>query len=885
MALARPTQKAVPFANSGVKNAIPETATGSNLASLQEGFPTVTMTDVDYGGMPPQGQDMNGILFDVTTAIRYQQAGGLFPYDATFAAAIDGYPLGAILTATDGSCLYQNTVSGNQTDPENGGTGWSQILSSASIAGKQDKLSPVQMDAVNSGITAARVAIYDGYAAGKQNTLTFDNAPTNGSSNPVTSDGIYAALGTKQDTITVDAVPSSGSTNPVQSGGVYDALAEKVNIDNAGNAEVIATGSAESRTLSAWMADVTEKIDKNPYKKRIVANLPFHWSDYDTCLALTGSSYLYPQGFQFDSEGNLYINYVPSTTDSGIGFILKYNSSFNYVGYCQVVYGVETMVIREQGGSKFLYNRSSLDSALYRYDITNNAWGGETLTGTKVLNRIGQEFAYDSGRWIASVIDADMGNAQSRTFFIVYDDNFNPVSSMTIPRSVVGWSIPEFSYYYYVPKMQGFAVSGDRVFVSQGASYIPSRESHHMAGDIGVTELTMEGTIVRSSLLNCDSLISRLNGIGINAQRTEAEGVVVKDGDIYSLYVVSLLNDTTGGVLIVKEFADDGEDFSDIASSYVPFNAQRFINGTYPTFYEKSIADGGVRVALNPVTGEKMTTLVQLMEFMLEYQLPRTSFYTSIFSFTPPSGFSFPSSSLVEVLNASNQTFLITVKESGSGSGVTFYSFNKNANTGLWNGTNITNFLRTSGGTVDGQIISTRGGGNYRIQNAGSDVALGGSDSNGNYGLYDNLNSQWAIGFLPTLGGDFVVRTIGGKTLQGNEGGGLEWDSTPHSQFSLPDKSTFENVTLPANTGTYTAPYDGFLNFMSQSTDTNQFLRLDNGNMRVSSYSSATSQNLAIGIPCKKGDEITVRYTAALGSGNSNTRFRFFRNVGALWEA
>lgn len=261
MALAKPTQITVPFSSNGVKNTIPETATGSNLASMQEGFPVITMTDVDQGGMPPQGQDMNGILFDVTTAIRYQQAGGLFPYDATFAQTIDGYPLGALLTAADGSCLYQNTVSGNVSDPDNGGQGWSQILSSASIAGKQDKLTPVQMDAVNSGITSARVAIYDSYAAGKQDTLTFDNTPTNGSSNPVTSDGIYTALGTKQDTITFDATPQSGSTNPVQSGGVYDALAEKVNIDNAGNAEVTATGSTTARTLADRFADVINVRD------------------------------------------------------------------------------------------------------------------------------------------------------------------------------------------------------------------------------------------------------------------------------------------------------------------------------------------------------------------------------------------------------------------------------------------------------------------------------------------------------------------------------------------------------------------------------------------------------------------------------------------------
>lgn len=42
----------------------------------------------------------------------------------------------------------------------------------AELAKKQDKLSTAQMNAVNSGITASKVATYDGYADGKQDTLT-----------------------------------------------------------------------------------------------------------------------------------------------------------------------------------------------------------------------------------------------------------------------------------------------------------------------------------------------------------------------------------------------------------------------------------------------------------------------------------------------------------------------------------------------------------------------------------------------------------------------------------------------------------------------------------------------------------------------------------------
>lgn len=100
--------------------------------------------------------------------------------------------------------------------------------------------------------------------SGKQDTLTFDDEPQSGSSNPVKSDGIYDALqgkedtinwdatptagsqaavrstgiktyvdniaSTKQDALSFDSVPTNGSTNPVYSGGVYSAIAAATNV-------------------------------------------------------------------------------------------------------------------------------------------------------------------------------------------------------------------------------------------------------------------------------------------------------------------------------------------------------------------------------------------------------------------------------------------------------------------------------------------------------------------------------------------------------------------------------------------------------------------------------------------------------------------------------
>ena len=60
----------------------------------------------------------------------------------------------------------------------------------------------------------------DAELAGKQDLLTFDQVPTDGSTNPVESNGIFDALAGKQDLLTFDQTPTAGSTNPVESQGI-----------------------------------------------------------------------------------------------------------------------------------------------------------------------------------------------------------------------------------------------------------------------------------------------------------------------------------------------------------------------------------------------------------------------------------------------------------------------------------------------------------------------------------------------------------------------------------------------------------------------------------------------------------------------------------------
>lgn len=114
-----------PFSNSGLRNNIPQAsseATGN--AGYDKGFPGVTMANVAAGGIPPFGQDFNGIFYDVTSAIQFIQAGQSFPFSQDLSTSIGGYSIGAIVSdPTNKSILWINGIDGNNAFP----SGWTSF--------------------------------------------------------------------------------------------------------------------------------------------------------------------------------------------------------------------------------------------------------------------------------------------------------------------------------------------------------------------------------------------------------------------------------------------------------------------------------------------------------------------------------------------------------------------------------------------------------------------------------------------------------------------------------------------------------------------------------------------------------------------------------------
>ncbi|BDS20774.1 hypothetical protein KAM546c_20350 [Enterobacter roggenkampii] len=139
-----PKKQPIVFGVNGPRESLPDTTpSGDNTASYNSGFPPITMTLKSAGGLPPKGQDMNQILYELSAIGRWLSAGALNAFDASFSSAIGGYPQGAMLVGNDGTSIYISTINANTNDPNTTATGWlslAKITAIAALLGGENKL-------------------------------------------------------------------------------------------------------------------------------------------------------------------------------------------------------------------------------------------------------------------------------------------------------------------------------------------------------------------------------------------------------------------------------------------------------------------------------------------------------------------------------------------------------------------------------------------------------------------------------------------------------------------------------------------------------------------------------------------------------------------------
>ncbi|WP_447921054.1 glycine-rich domain-containing protein [Achromobacter aegrifaciens] len=172
-----PIKSAVPFANSGTKNAIPvasQIGVTPGLASFADGFPPLTMTPLAAGGVPPYGADFNGILNFLSAAVRWEQAGSGYSYDAAFSTAIGGYPKGAVLRQAAANGYWLNLADNNTTDPDAGGANWVRLPAGVASTAQAQALmdDTTAVTPLKLGQALAAVTGYEAYTS--PGVYTFD---------------------------------------------------------------------------------------------------------------------------------------------------------------------------------------------------------------------------------------------------------------------------------------------------------------------------------------------------------------------------------------------------------------------------------------------------------------------------------------------------------------------------------------------------------------------------------------------------------------------------------------------------------------------------------------------------------------------------------------
>ena len=158
--------------------------------------------------------------------ITYDAQGSPFPTRSALMNATTFYYNGAVRTPTQNDyciVLADENYSNMSTRYMFNGTNWVYQYTF------NMQFTTAQLNALNSGITSSKVSTYDGYAsqiAGKMPSMTVDSAPTSGSSNLVSSGGVYTGLSTKADANSLATVATSGS---------YDDLTNKPTIPTIPN--------------------------------------------------------------------------------------------------------------------------------------------------------------------------------------------------------------------------------------------------------------------------------------------------------------------------------------------------------------------------------------------------------------------------------------------------------------------------------------------------------------------------------------------------------------------------------------------------------------------------------------------------------------------------
>lgn len=468
------------------------------------------------------------------------------------------------------------------------------------------------------------------------------------------------------DAVSQGEVPIRNNLSTAASEPVKDGIAKLIVLGDGGGSFTTVPNGTPAVFVSAAGGGASAKtfyreiIKGANYRKGVVRSLALQFPGNAAALAAFGGTSLYPQGHTYDEGGWHYTNYSGATARN---IIVVRDPDGVYVGWFAIPAGGESIAARGSlgAGTAKLYSAPSATRNLVEYAIgTMPANGADVaISATRIATGdVGFQFAYGDGVWIAEQYSVDTGVERSRTAWKVYNDNFQLTGRFFVSKAIVGFMTDTFVNYPYIPKAQGPAIANGKIYFAIGGSYIPETAGpvSPRVADFGIVELNFDGSLSRYGVLQADKLIPRLVSMGYDVLRTESEGLARHpSGEIHNLFIgkrPSSAGVTTDGMLLMREFDAAGADFSDIRSPYSPFAVSRLVDGHWPRSSEGM---------LHPARLTALTGLSDLLDFMVEFQLPSAQwFHTSTTMPLDASGLEqviADGNRRIELYNLNNSTF------------------------------------------------------------------------------------------------------------------------------------------------------------------------------------------------------------------------------------
>ena len=178
-----PSKIDTPFATSAGGSyirAIPDTTATPGAASWSVGFPALCFEQIALGGIPPAGQDFNGVLNAISAWSRWACSGAPVKWDSAFSTAIGGYPKGAIVqSATTFGTVWVCLADDNTFNPDTVGTNWAKLQDWLGITAAYTEAISAAIGSSLNGAAKAWV-LYDGVAKTVRNSFNVASVTYNG---------------------------------------------------------------------------------------------------------------------------------------------------------------------------------------------------------------------------------------------------------------------------------------------------------------------------------------------------------------------------------------------------------------------------------------------------------------------------------------------------------------------------------------------------------------------------------------------------------------------------------------------------------------------------------------------------------------------------------